>query len=724
MADTTQPVLEFVQNLLSDIDSGAITAQEALVASNQYAYLRDLLAAQSEQFSQAELINDEAFVSAVRGTFQQALDQLTRLANFQQQQPDRPMDEQHVRSIATLRTSAFARIKEETENKLVPYRERRRAFIHELVEKFSSTLPAGAPTEQSLAPAVDQALYVAAGQATSAQTKDRFTEQLIAQANVAGTNAQALKSAIADTVGKNDDYIAAVVDVARSQKEMYGVLFTNQNVTRPDVVADVLLSHPANESRAQTETRALKLAGAAAGLEMIEKPFSTPNAFFRVEGIKGVSAGAQAAAGGVLALVGEPAREMLIKEKVGGSLRAMFANTQTMVDRLGENFVQSNVFAQMTQRINQSLGDKTVSSQARNVVDDVFSSIFRGPFSKTASSVSKERIFTFYELARANAHAPKGFEFLPKGALPWNIYSPDLGGVFGGSRANNRAGGTNRSWLSALGIGTGLSAMGSRVGNMAASGFDQALSFFMSNPRFSTELSRSRRAAAVPTPIWVDPAGLVALVVVVALLLLFILPSPLNGSLINYSAKVSGLLASLSTLEDQINETAADVTSFKCDWTGPTPPASTISTCPVQGGVITQGPFNAGGSHATLNAYDFAGNGLSQGSPIRAAHDAYVVSFTNSYAPNQFAKLSYGNNVVLVGTNPTSKQQFCTNYAHLLDVAPEVVSDAGTPTLVKAGTIIGYLDTTGYVYGNPGTHLHFGYKGADPRAAFLPPSCP
>ena len=65
----------------------------------------------------------------------------------------------------------------------------------------------------------------------------------------------------------------------------------------------------------------------------------------------------------------------------------------------------------------------------------------------------------------------------------------------------------------------------------------------------------------------------------------------------------------------------------------------------------------------------------------------------------------------------------------MLDVAPIVLSSKGTPTLIKAGTVIGYVDTTGYTYGDggpgTGTHLHFGYKGENENVPFpLPPNCP
>lgn len=721
MADSTQPLSEFVQNLLEDMQGGAISPQEALAASMQYAYLRETLVNNYEQLASAVTLGDDSLKTTLQNVFTQIINRLNNLPSFQNQSPDNPVTEEDVRAVGALRQAAVERVQTNSAAKLAPYQDKRRAFIHELVEKFSSTMPTGAPSEKSIGQAVDRSLAIAASEATNTQTKERFSELLVAAASVTGNSpitkeqTERLSSAIASSYESNSEYTAEATAVARTQKEIITTIFSHPESSRPDVVADILIHAPINEPKNDVVTRALKLADVAASLEAHTGPLPPSKNFFHAGSAKGVARGAQQAANGILSLLGEPLREIILKEKINGTLRNMFTNTQGVIDRLGENFVRSSVFAQVLQNLTKSLNEKPTTSQARGIFDDVFSSVFRGPLNQLTTISAQEQLLNFFELSRANASAPKNKKFLPTNATPWNFtlantHKPKLSqlGIFG-------------ALFPALGFGK----LGGWVSDMFTSGFDRSTAFIFSGSRIPRQLAGSRRAAAIPTPFFEDMPLLLAIVVVTTLVLLFIVQSPFNASMLNYSAKVSALLASLGNLQQVVNVGVAEVTTFKCDWSGPTPPPASINTCPVHA-PISQLPFNSGGSHATLNAYDFAAG---TGTPILASHDAYVVSFTNSYAPNQFANASYGNNVVLIGTNPSSQQPFCTIYAHMLDVSPVVVSAVGQPTVIKAGTVIGYVDTTGYTYGNggpgTGTHLHFGYKGENQNVPFpLPPGCP
>ena len=721
MADSVQPLAEFLQNLVEDLQAGAISPQEALAASTQYTYLREALVNNYSQLAQAATTGDDELKSTLQNVFTQLINRLNNLPSFQNQSPDDPLSEEEVRSTGALREAAIQNVKADGEKKLAPLKEKRRAFIHELVGKFSSTMPTGAPSEEAIGKSVDRALSSAAQEATSTQTKERFSELLVAAATVTGTTpitktaSEKLIKEIASSIDTNTEYVTEVKKVVQSEKEIFTTLFTHPETTRPDVLVDILLHAPPTEKKEDVIVRALKLADVAGSLDAHKGPLPPSKNFFHAGNARGAAKGAQQAADGILSLLGEPLREIILKEKINGTLRNMFTNTQSMIDRLGENFVRSSVFAQILQGMTKSLNDKPSASQARGIFDDVFSSVFKGPLNNFTTGGTKEQLLNFFELARANANAPANQKFLPSGATPWNFILDKKQQSF-----QQRSGGL-LGWLPTFGLG----GLGAWANNILTAGFDRSTSFIFSGTRIPNQLSGSRRAAAVPTPFLQDLPLLIAIVAVVTIVLLFVVQSPLNSSLLNYSAKVSALLASLQNLTEQINVGVAEVTSFQCSWSGATPPPATINTCPVHA-TISQLPFNPGGSHKTLNAYDFAAG---TGTPILAAHDAYVVSYTNSYAPNQFAPLSYGNNVVLIGTNPSSNKTFCTNYAHMLDVAPIVLSSKGTPTLIKAGTVIGYVDTTGYTYGSggpgTGTHLHFGYKGENENVPFpLPPGCP
>jgi hypothetical protein len=157
-------------------------------------------------------------------------------------------------------------------------------------------------------------------------------------------------------------------------------------------------------------------------------------------------------------------------------------------------------------------------------------------------------------------------------------------------------------------------------------------------------------------------------------------------------------------------------------YNGPLPPFENTTLCPTQGGYISQQPFTSTGSHRGVNAYDIA---VTQGTPVVATHDSYVVNYRSSFSPNQFARGSYGNFVLLVYTDANGRKITAMS-AHLLDVTPEVAAARGTTTLIKAGTIIGRVDTTGYTYTwrgeGGGTHLHYEEQGGGRLT--LPPGCP
>jgi len=227
------------------------------------------------------------------------------------------------------------------------------------------------------------------------------------------------------------------------------------------------------------------------------------------------------------------------------------------------------------------------------------------------------------------------------------------------------------------------------------------------------------------TPVTKDPVFIVSAVLVCLVALPFVFPLlPFilgGGSLfqqtVQDNAYIAGLVGGIPDGPPGINTGAG----FSCSWSGETPPTTSISYCPVHA-PITQGPNTLTGSHINTEAYDF---GCSNGTPIHAAQDGYVTSLVTTFQPNQFENKSFGNNVVLIGAT-ASGQTFCTIYAHLLDVSPAVISAYQNKTIIRAGDIIGYSDTTGYTYGwlglGKGPHLHFGYKGPDKIT--LPAGCP
>lgn len=545
MADSLQALREFTQNILSDLEQGTITPYEAFAAASQYAYLRQELSDASLELSEAATIGEDDLTNAMKGVISRSITKLSELPNFQTQLPDIPETEQDIRSVASLQKSATQRIREQVKTPGV--KEKRRAFVHALVNKFSSTVPV---TEAQVEGFVDKATATASRAPTQKQQIDRFTEYLSqsienATSEISNEQKKAIESSVLTTTTEQGETLRDQLKQTQRETELYTALFTNPDIKRPDVFVDVLLHAPPSEPTEESFTRAYKLARVAQTLEESEGNRGGKLQFFSANGSKGIAGGIQKGADGILSLFGEPLRTRVLHEKTQGTLASMLTNTQAFADRLGKTFVTSSLFTHIGQDLTKQLSEKPKSGQARSVFDDVFSSVFRGPLAQPLSHGTREGILDYFELARANATSPKGREFLTKEMLPWDIY-----------RAYEKR--TNKTGLLyaphiqsgsfpsvGRGFALGFGATGTFFSNIFSSLLDRITSFSLLNPRLPGQLSASRRASAIPTKLRDDMPLLVALIVVVAIVLLFIFPSPLNLNMLSHSSKVSALLDAL-----------------------------------------------------------------------------------------------------------------------------------------------------------------------------------
>jgi murein DD-endopeptidase MepM/ murein hydrolase activator NlpD len=124
-----------------------------------------------------------------------------------------------------------------------------------------------------------------------------------------------------------------------------------------------------------------------------------------------------------------------------------------------------------------------------------------------------------------------------------------------------------------------------------------------------------------------------------------------------------------------------------------------------------------------------AGSGIAY-QPVRATHNGYVASYRDGIPEGQGG--GFGNYVRLVGST-SGGEVYYTTYAHFRNVSPRVVSayDAlracmstplcttpPTEALIAAGTVLGWVDHTGY---STNHHLHYQYNG--PGTLQLPMGC-
>lgn len=707
MADSPQTLREFTQNLLTDLASGAISVHEAFAAANQYAFLRQELSGASLALSEAATVGEEELTAAFVGVVSQTLEKITALPSFQSQQPDNKETEKHIREVAGLQKTATARIRETVQSR--PNKEKRRAFVHSLVDRFSSTIPT--LSENKIEALIDTAA-VAASRVPAPDQQGRFAQNLEDSiSGIAGSMSdnqkQELGAFIKSTASDQKEYIGAQVAETKRELAIYTALFGATELGRPDVFADVVLNAPPSENLGESLTRAEKLARVAQSLEDAAGERGGKLQFFSADGAKGVLGGLQKGADGILSLVGEPAREMLLHEKVSGTLRSMLSSTQQFADRLGENFVRSALFTHISQDLTKQLAQKPQGGGARNIVDDVFSSVFRGPLASPLTKSAKNGILDFYELARANAAAPNGRTFLPSGILPWEIfriYNPRRSSA-GYSRPRQKSG-----LLFPL---FGLGSFGSFFSTLFSNVVDRATSFTLLNPRLPGQLSASRRAAGIPTPLVDDMPLLVALVVIVVLVLLFIFPSPLNLNMISHSSKASALLAALSDgLQNITNPIPEIICAGDCKW-----PTS---------GTITQGPNTNSSHQGTIR--ESIDIGTSCGTPVVSTLQAGAVvkavfneCLDDTGYPGNKCGGGWGNYIDIQGTistGPGNATAVTVRLSHLMKNSMPPVG-----TTLQQGQKIGQVNDNG---NSTNCHLHYEVRSGGPINNILPypvPSC-
>lgn len=705
MADEPQTLQEFTESLLSDLTSGAITVHEALAACQQYAYLRDAIESQTEELSRAEALGEDRFAAEFARVISEVKASIADLPNFHRQKPDAPLPEPAIRDRGALRQYAVARLRETRAAQTTALRAQRREFIHALVSRFGSVLPID---ETPLDAAVDTALLAASKEPADAQARRRFTDTLLSSltdsgATVSEAQQAALKNDVERVVEGHNDFFAGAVNLARRDLPIYTALLENGELARPDVFIDIAINAPAEERIDSALTRAAKLAQVAEALEAPSRGGGRIR-FFSDGGTRGVAAGIQKGADTVLSLIGEPVRGALLRDQARGALRSVLANTQATADRLGEAFVKSALFTHIAQDLTRQLAEKPSGGRVRTVFDDVLSAVFRGPLDPALSRSAQNRVLDYFELARANAAAPKGRAFLPPGPFPWGAFQEfaSFSAGFSGGASGRGASWSTRAFPS-LGL-FGLGALGSLLGGAATTFVDRITSFFFSSPAIGRQMAASRRAAAVPTPLADDMPTVVALVVVATIVLLFLLPTPFNITQNSHSSKVSALFSSLRPIGALFSGADTDCS------TNPDSPLCSFKSCPTcswpTSGYITQGPSvscDTKVSHASgndRNGIDIAQNGDVPVYAIEAGTVTYVYSGCGEGGLGDNcggASRGYGNNVVIRFDNG-----YTVIYGHLsTSINPAVRVGAR----VTKGMQIGWMNHSG---NSSGQHLHFG----------------
>ena len=341
--------------------------------------------------------------------FSQTKGRLAELPAFSSQTPDILRDEKQTRDTATLERAAFAAIRKKTKIKISSRKQTRREFIHALVNQYSARTNSPI-SEAKMDSLVDSALAGASKEQSSQGAKQHFIKDL---SQKFGASDSTFEKTLGSLVSEDaTDAIAGSWKDVQIEKEALVTLFTHSDLSRPDVIADVFIHASDKENLSDVSAHATKLAQTAGAISALGTKHPTiKGSFFSSSNTKGVVKGLQQAADGILSLVGEPLREIIIKEKINGVIRSILTNTNQLADKLGEQFVQSSVFGFISQNILKNTNEKPSMSQSTAVFGDVFSSIFRGPLNIATARGAQNHVYDYLVLARASSNAPKGFSF-------------------------------------------------------------------------------------------------------------------------------------------------------------------------------------------------------------------------------------------------------------------------------------------------------------------------
>ncbi len=410
---------------------------------------------------------------------------------------------------------------------------------------------------------------------------------------------------------------------------------------------------------------------------------SGPTSFKNLRGLSAVQKNITAAGVDALTQVFPDLRRGAFNRMVGDSLQKMIDNTDFLTKKFGSDFLAQPWFTQVQRDAGRIVGQGAAHGGAKNALEDVISSLFRGPADQTTLAIMEA-----YRVNVMQGLPPPNFNQLR--AAHMGIGSELF--KFGVGEAKGWA---VRKGLTALGVKL---AAGTAIGPVgwAALAFDFLAGRLGKFGNWLKGLAMPR-AGEVPGDRWIlgGIGCILSIMIILPLVIqMFIIDNAIIGRL-----QMGGPGEGGSPLPPYPG--------------APTIPGD-VTGCPTkQAYTLTQCPGSSDYSHANLWAYDLGFSGA-MGMPIYATHNGVVAATTGELQSG-----GYGNMVEIKGTTPAGTAYY-TLYGHLV---PRWVVRPGQQ--VKAGDIIGYGDDTG---NSSGPHLHYEYRDAQNRTGkfgiqFMPAAC-
>ena len=272
---------EFVTNLLDDLQSGAITAEEAIIASSQYEYIRTLFSQRAQDLAEATATGDESLKNSLISIFLKRKVASPNCPLFlHKHQTFCGRKNKHVilQPLNMLRLKQYGK-----KQKQRPPHEKqaRREFIHALVSQYSARTNSPI-SEAKMDSLVDSVLADASKEQSSQGAKQHFIKDL---AQKFGTPDSAFEKTLGSLVSKDaTNTVAGSWKDVQAEKEALVTLFAHSGLSRPDVVADVFVHASDKENLSDVSAHATKLAQTAGAISTLGTKHPTiKGSFFQAQ---------------------------------------------------------------------------------------------------------------------------------------------------------------------------------------------------------------------------------------------------------------------------------------------------------------------------------------------------------------------------------------------------------------------------------------------------------
>lgn len=730
-AITPQQVHEFIENLLDDVRAGRITPEGALIASQQYEYLRTVLVENNDAVAGA--FSDESkFKSAIIETLEDALNRVKKeLPQFQNETPSQPLSPETI--VARAKTFRVAR---EDSSAAISHQQTRvealkNDFINRLVNNWIEQTKTTTDKErkQSLAREAHERFEKAPLDTMRPPEINRFIQKTLTNTHLDNESIVAQKEFVRET-----KKLAGLREIPR-------VLVSRADISHPDWFTSIAIQM-GSVSRADTLARQAETLVSPAAQN---KDAPDITIFFRAFASTPTQKGFATMADVLLQQLSPLGRQRVIKETFSRTIDGLLAKTDLLTERLGQDFVNSELFRLVVNEARQSFtreaGRPSGAGQIRGVFEDVVGSFLHGPIPPRLIGTPRELILSYFELLRVEAGLPTDRKILFPEHSPtvnslfaaltpqpeflgshtkipvtetqkivgsvaaltaqfpsWQMLYMSLLSEFSLTQAPSPVSQSQASTgapplATPLGVFGGVFSSLGQILSGATVGISGGLLAMLFGGGLGALFGKNRRPDR-PTPLLEDTPKLLAIIIVVSLVVLFVFPSFLNATFINNAAKNGALLVS------SVPYAGGPYTDPLPSYGGPFPGGPTaITSCAVDYKHLTQTPFDPGGigTHIKTCAYDFDAPPYT--TQVKATHDGCVAAVTTSIKNDLRIKGSYGNYVLLAGTGLDGKP-FYSLYAHL---AQNTSSHLSVGSCVAAGAALGNVDSTG---NSTGPHLH------------------